>query len=85
MNKNEILAFLNKNQVCHLATIDDKTPRVRGMMLYRADDNGVLFHTGRMKDLYKQLQANPNVELCSNDFENNVQVRVSGTVEFVKD
>jgi uncharacterized pyridoxamine 5'-phosphate oxidase family protein len=31
-----------------------------------------------MKDLYRQLLANPAVELCFNDWKENVQVRVRG-------
>lgn len=85
MDREEILAFLNKNQVCHLATIDGDKPRVRAMMMYRADDDGILFHTARMKDLSKQLEANPLVEVCFNNIKDGVQVRVSGSVEFVDD
>jgi uncharacterized pyridoxamine 5'-phosphate oxidase family protein len=57
------------------------------MLLYRADENGILFHTGKMKDLHRQLTENPHVELCFNNgnFENLIQVRVSGAVELVED
>jgi pyridoxamine 5'-phosphate oxidase len=87
MNKDEILAFLNAHPVFHLATAEGDRPHVRGMLLYRADENGILFHTGKMKDLHKQLTLNPNVELCFNngDFDDLVQVRVSGLVELVED
>jgi uncharacterized pyridoxamine 5'-phosphate oxidase family protein len=36
-----------------------------------------------MKDLYRQLAANPKVELCFNSPE--MQVRVKGTAEFLDD
>ncbi len=87
MNKSEILAFMNSYPLCHLATIEGNMPRVRGMMLYQADENGILFHTGKMKDLHKQLSANPLVELCFNNgkFEALIQVRVSGVAELVED
>ncbi len=87
MNKSEILAFLNTNPVFHLATLDGDKPRVRGMLLYRADEKGILFHTGKMRDLYKQLTANPHVELSFNNgsAENLIQIRISGTVELVED
>lgn len=86
MNKKEILDFLNTNPIFHLATVEGNKPRVRGMMMYRADENGIIFHTGKMKDLHKQLTANPNVEMCfsNNNFENLIQIRVSGTVELVE-
>ena len=72
MNKTEIIAFLNANPVFHLATVEGNKPRVRAMYLYQADENVILFHTGKMKDLHKQLTANPNVEMSCNNgkFEN---------------
>lgn len=87
MNKDEILNFLNTNPVFHLATIEGDKPRVRGMLLYRADNDGLIFHTGKMRDLYRQLTENPNVELSFNNgsSEDLIQIRVSGTVELVED
>jgi len=87
MNKTEIFAFLSENPVFHLATIDDGRPRVRGMLLYRADENGIVFHTGKMKDLHRQLSENPNVEMSFNNgnYDELIQVRVSGLVQLVED
>lgn len=87
MNKSEIFGFLNANPVFHLATIEGDKPRVRGMLLYSADENGIVFHTGKMRDLHKQLTENPNVEMSFNNGsdENLIQIRVSGTVELVED
>lgn len=87
MNKNEILIFLNANPVFHLATIEGNKPHVRGLLLYRADEKGIVFHTGKMKDLHKQLTANPNVEMSFNNgkIDNLIQIRVSGKVELVED
>jgi pyridoxamine 5'-phosphate oxidase len=76
---------MNANPACHLATADGNQPRVRGMMIYRADEQGILLHTGTPKDLYKQMMANPLVELCFNNLKDNVQVRVSGNAELVED
>jgi len=87
MNKAEIIAFLNANPIFHLATLDGDRPRVRGMLLYRADEKEILFHTGKMRDLHRQLTADPHVELAFNNGsnENLIQVRISGTVELVED
>jgi pyridoxamine 5'-phosphate oxidase len=87
MTKNEILDFLNANPVFHLATVEGNKPHVRGLLLYRADESGILFHTGKTKDLHRQLTANPNVEMCFNNgkFQDLIQIRVSGTVEPVED
>jgi uncharacterized pyridoxamine 5'-phosphate oxidase family protein len=87
MNKNEIFGFLNNNPVFHLATVEGNKPHVRGLLLYRADESGLLFHTGKMKDLYRQLTANPHVEMCfsNGNFQDLIQIRVSGAVELVED
>lgn len=85
MNKDEIYAMMNSNIVFFLATLDADAPRVRGMMLYRADRDGIVFHTGTMKDIYRQVRANPAAELCFWDARQNLQVRVSGQLEIVDD
>jgi len=83
MNRDEILEFLNANPSCHLATVEGDQPRVRGMFMYRADEKGVVFHTGAFKSLYSQLQNNKNVEVCFNSPEK--QVRVAGVSEVLSD
>lgn len=87
MNKQEIFGFLNANPVFHLATIEGNKPHVRGMLMYRADENGIVFHTGKIKDLHRQLTANAHVEMAFNNgkFEDLIQIRVSGSVELVED
>lgn len=87
MNKHEIYEMLNTNPVFHLGTVDGDKPHVRGLLLYKADENGIMFHTGKMKDLHKQLTQNPQVEACfhNGNFENLVQIRISGTVELIED
>lgn len=84
MNKNDILKFINTNPMFHLATVEGNKPHVRGMLLYRADENGIVFHTGKMKDLNNQLSANPRAELCFNNYEDNIQVRIAGSVELIE-
>jgi uncharacterized pyridoxamine 5'-phosphate oxidase family protein len=85
MQKAEMFEVMRNNPAFHLATLEGDTPRCRAMFLYRADEEGILFHTGAMKDVYRQIQNHPKVELCFNDFKNGVQVRVSGTLEEVED
>jgi len=85
MNKKEIFELMSKNPGFHLATVDKGVPKVRGMFLFRADENGIIFHTSAVKDVYKQIAANPNVEICFNDTVKGVQVRVSGKLETIED
>ena len=85
MTKEEIFEFAANNPVFSLATIEGNQPHVRYMMLYRADEGGFIFVTGRDKDVNRQLQANPTVEMCFYDIEKNEQVRIAGKVEFLDD
>ena len=83
MTKEEMFKIMNENMAFHLATSVDGQPYVRGMLLFRADENGIIFHTGKFKDLYEQLKKNPNVELCFNS--PSTQIRVSGVIEEIND
>lgn len=83
MNRDEILAFLNANPSCHLATMEDDQPRVRGMFMYRADEKGIIFHTGDFKSLYSQVKGNKKVEICFSSPDK--QVRVEGVAEITDD
>ena len=83
MTPAEILKFLNDHPACHLATLEDGRPRVRGMLLYRADERGLTFHTGTGKALGRQAQNGAAAEACFNGPE--LQIRVAGTVQVVDD
>ena len=83
MTSAEILKFLNAHPACHLATLENGKPRVRGMLMYRADEQGLLFHTGIGKALAKQVPNGAPAEACFNSPE--LQVRVSGTAQIVDD
>lgn len=85
MTKEEVLEFATKNPVCSLATVEGHQPRVRTIMLYQADENGIIFVTGRQKALHAQLQANPAVELCFYNPDEGRQVRIEGAVEMLDD
>ncbi|MCJ7426269.1 MAG: pyridoxamine 5'-phosphate oxidase family protein [Dehalococcoidales bacterium] len=85
MNKKEILEFLNANPVCYLATVEGNKPRVRAMGMVSADEDGIIIQTGTYKDMYKQMSANPNVELLFYNAKDGIQIRVSGAVEPVED
>lgn len=85
MEREELIELINRNPVFHLATIEEGEPRVRGMLVYRADDRGILFHTGAMKDVHRQMIADPAVELCFHDWQANIQVRVRGKAKLVDD
>lgn len=83
MTREELFEGMNKNPAFHLATVEGDRPHVRGMLLYRADENGIIFHTASSKDVYQQMKANPKVELCFQ--ANGTQIRVQGEVEQIED
>lgn len=83
MNKSDILAFINSNRSCYLATVEGNKPHVRAMGIHQADEDGIIIQSCVLKDVHKQLCDNQNVELCF--LKEGVQIRVSGTVEFVDD
>lgn len=85
MNKNEIIEFIRNHPAGHLATCENGQARVRGIHIYRADAEGIIFHTGTTKDLFHQLAKNPSAEFCFNDFQTRVQVRVTGVVQLLQD
>lgn len=83
MVKENIFKLMNENPVFHLATMDGDQPRVRGMLLFRADEEGIIFHTASTKDVFKQIMENPKAELCFQG--QGSQIRVSGILEQVND
>lgn len=85
MTKDEIIAFIKSHPIFQLATVEGNEPHVRTLALYRADENGIIFHTHTYKDLYTQLSANPRVELCFTSVQPASEIRVSGSVELVED
>lgn len=85
MNKAEIIDFMNVTHDCYLATVEVDKPHVRGIGIVRADEDGILIQASVYKDMYKQVAANPNVELCFHNAKQGIQVRVSGVLEAVDD
>jgi len=85
LEKEEIFDLIRTNPFFFLATLDSNQPRVRGMLAFRADTEGIVFHTLKTKDLHKQLIANPAVEACFYRPADICQVRVSGFVDLVED
>lgn len=87
MNVDDCIKFANQNPSSYFATIDGDQPRVRGMLMWKADKTGFYYSTGASKDIYRQLKANPKVELCFFDAKskNMDQMRITGKAEFVED
>ena len=59
MNKEEILQFLQRKPVCHLATMEGNQPHADGGG--SSDSTGIIFHTGAFKFLSNQIAQNKQV------------------------
>jgi len=89
MDVKDCIKFATENPVCYVATADGDQPRVRTLYLWYADESGFYFVVMAGKEVSKQLEQNPKVEVC---FFNNAadppgwkQMRVAGEIEFLKD
>ena len=60
----EVLDFLTENKVFYLATTSEGQPHVRPMGFVMEWGGKLTFCTSNQKDMYKQLVADPNVEIC---------------------
>ncbi len=85
MTKEEIFQFLNEHPEFFLATNDQGQARVRGILLHKANDEGIYFTTGKMRDMYRQLKMDPKVEMIFAENPAVVSVRVTGVVEELDD
>ncbi len=77
----EIYEFIKKCGTYYLATVDGNQPRVRPFGTVNIFEGKLYIQTGKSKDVSKQIQANPKVELCC--FDGQTWCRLSG--ELVRD
>ncbi len=82
---NEVIAFMQKNQVMYLATVDKAgNPKVRPFMYYLERDGKPYFCTSSKKPMYREMQAHPRVEITVANPEF-AWLRISATVSFSRD
>ena len=60
----EVLDFLKKCWTYYLATVDWDQPRVRPFWTINIYNNKLYIQTWKSKNVSRQIQANPKVELC---------------------
>ena len=61
----KVLQFLDEAKVYYLATVDGDQPRVRPFGTALINDGKLYIQTGKIKDVAKQIVANPKVEICA--------------------
>jgi len=64
----EVLEFLKANPTYFLATVDaDGNPQVRPFGTCAKVGDTLYIQTGKVKDVYKQMKAHPEIALCGWD------------------
>ena len=75
----EVLKFFKDNPTYFIATVDGDQPEIRPFGTFTKFEDKLYFQTGMVKDVFKQIQANPKVAICGWDGENGAWLRVTGT------
>ncbi|MBO6157763.1 MAG: pyridoxamine 5'-phosphate oxidase family protein [Firmicutes bacterium] len=68
--------FLKNAGTYYLATVDGDQPRVRPFGTIHIFEDKLYIQTGKVKDVSKQLHANPKAEICA--FAGGKWIRVCG-------
>lgn len=76
-----VCRFLEEAQTYYLATVEGDQPRVRPFGTALVFEDKLYIQTGKVKDVSKQLAANPKAEICA--FSGGKWIRVCG--ELVND
>ena len=71
-----VCRFLDEAGTYYLATAEGDQPRVRPFGTALVFEGRLYIQTGKVKDVSKQLAANPKAEICA--FHNGVWLRVAG-------
>ena len=74
----EVQEFLKDCGVYYLATMDGDQPRVRPFGTAEIFEDHLYIQTGKSKNVFKQIEKNPKVELCG--FKDGRWIRVEGTL-----
>ena len=61
----KVLDFLKKAETYYLATVEGDQPRVRPFGTIHEFEGKLYIQTGKVKDVSKQLHANPKAEICA--------------------
>ena len=82
-NSEKVHKFLDEAKVFYLSTVDGDKPRCRPLGLHSLIDGKEYFGVGQFKEVYKQLEKNPNCELVA--LVKGEWIRINGKAVFEKD
>ena len=71
-----ICSFLDEAQTYYLATVEGNQPRVRPFGTAILYNDRLYIQTGKVKEVSKQIAANPKVEICA--FKDGKWLRIAG-------
>lgn len=76
----KVFDFLSKHKDVAFATVEQNKPKIRVFQIMKQEGHTLYFATSPHKEVYRQLQENPNIELLAMD--GNISVRVAGRAMF---
>lgn len=71
----EVYEFLKKCGTYYLATVEGDQPRVRAFGTIDLFEGKLYIQTGKVKEVSKQMMANPKIEICA--FDGNTWLRLA--------
>ena len=72
----EVKDFLKSAGTYYLGTVDGDKPKVRPFGTIEIYEDHLYIQTGKNKDVFKQIEKNNNVEICT--FKDGRWIRISG-------
>ena len=72
--------FLSRHKDVAFATVGQGKPKIRVFKIMKQEGHTLYFATSPHKEVYRQLQDNPNIELLAMD--GNISVRATGRAIF---
>lgn len=72
--------FLKQHKDVALATVEDNKPKIRVFQIMKQEGHTLWFATSPHKEVFRQLQAKPSIELLAMD--GNISVRITGKAGF---
>ena len=76
----EVYNYMKQNLPFFLATVDGDQPRVRPFGAIDLFEGKIYTQTGNVKNVFKQMTANPKVELCAMGKDGATWLRVEAEV-----
>ena len=78
---NEAYEFLKKCGTYYLATVDGDQPRVRPFGTVDLFDGTITIQTEKSKDVSKQMEANPKIEICAFNGEEWIRIGANAVAD----